>query len=132
MLQGEMMDYKKKILLVNEASPLRTGFSNYGYNILKRLYATNKYEITEFASYLSQNDPRWRTARPDIKWRYIGNLPKLIRNSEGKIVEDPEEAKIYYKDYKYNQFGKWKFDSVVNSFRPDIVLALRDRWMDYW
>jgi hypothetical protein len=36
---------KKKILLVNEASYLATGFAVYGHEILTRLHKTDKYDI---------------------------------------------------------------------------------------
>ena len=44
--------------MCSEASFLSSGFANYTREILNRLYATNKYEIAEFASYSHVNDPR--------------------------------------------------------------------------
>jgi len=54
---------KPKILWVNEASFLRTGFSTIGWQVIKRLQATGKYDIVELGSYAHQNDPRWQDPR---------------------------------------------------------------------
>ena len=51
------MNHKLKILMCSEASFLKSGFGTYAHEILKRLHATGKYEIAEFASYGRVNDP---------------------------------------------------------------------------
>ena len=50
---------KKKILLCNEASFLNTGYATYGRELMKRLYASNKYELAEFSTYASHQDERF-------------------------------------------------------------------------
>jgi ADP-heptose:LPS heptosyltransferase len=113
------MAKKKKILWVSEASILRTGFSTYGWNILKRLYKTGKYDIVEFGSYAATSDPRWKEW--GIPWKFYGNLP-----------ENPQEEQQYKSDYQKNQFGKWKFDDILIREKPDIVVDIRDEWMSEW
>ena len=111
---------KPKILWVNEASFLRTGFSTIGWQVLKRLQATGKYDIVELGSYASQNDPRWQDPKWGINWKYYGVLP------DGN---NQQEQQVYQQNYHYNQFGKWKFDQVCLEEKPDIVIDIRDRWM---
>jgi ADP-heptose:LPS heptosyltransferase/glycosyltransferase involved in cell wall biosynthesis len=111
---------KPKILWVNEASFLRTGFSTIGWQVLKRLQATGKYDIVELGSYASQEDPRWKDARWGINWKYYGVLPDQ---------NNPQEQQEYQQGYHFNQFGKWKFDEVLLKEKPDIVIDIRDRWM---
>ena len=62
---------KLRLLMCSEASYLSSGFSGYARELLKRLYATNKYEIAEFASYAKVNDPR----DSDIPWVLYANAP---------------------------------------------------------
>lgn len=111
---------KPKILLVNEASFLRTGFSTYGWQILKRLQATGKYDIVELASYATTSDPRWKDPKFDITWKYYGVMPEK---------DDIKGQEQYKKDYHFNQFGKGKFDDICLIEKPDIVIDIRDRWM---
>ena len=111
---------KPKILWVNEASFLRTGFSTIGWQVLRRLQATGKYDIVELGSYATQDDPRWKDPKWGINWKYYGVLPD----------QNDEQAKQEYQNgYHFNQFGKWKFDEVLLKEKPDIVIDIRDRWM---
>lgn len=105
---------KLKILFVTEASFLSSGFANYTREILNRLHKLNKYNIAEFASYGTVNDPRDK----DIYWKYYANAVN---------ENDPR-----YKEYSSrtdNQFGRWRFEKVLLDFRPDVVVDIRDYWM---
>lgn len=119
---------KKKILWVNEASFLNTGYSVYGREVLKRLYDTDKYEIAELGSYghpapldhelggfIHDFGPPQML---DIPWRYYGNLPLNIK-------QEMEE----YGAIPTHQFGEWRFEHTCLDFKPDIVVDIRDWWM---
>lgn len=110
-----MNHYKKKILMCSEASYLSSGFSTYTKEILKRLYATGKYEIAEFASYAKVNDPR----DSSIPWLFYANMPSDNDPRSGEYNQNPE-----------NQFGRWRFERVLLDFKPDIVFDVRDYWMN--
>lgn len=103
---------KKKILWVNEASFLATGYATYGREVMKRMHETGKYEIAELSCYCNYNDQR----AASIPWRVYPNLPR------------PEEEEIFKRD-SHNLFGKWKFESVCIDFKPDYVIDIRDFWM---
>lgn len=108
---------KPKILLCNEASFLNSGYSNYGKQIMTRLFATNKYDLAELACYGTVNDPRVSS----IPWKYYPNS-----------VESTDKRYEKYKSSPLNQFGHWRFDIVCLDFKPDIVFDVRDPWMfDY-
>lgn len=109
------MGRKPRILLVNEASFLATGFSTYGMEVMKRLYATGKYELAEFASYGSPVDPR----QAEFPWKYYGNAPTGKNEQENNL----------YASNPTNQFGEWKFEEVLLDYQPDIVCDIRDWWM---
>tara|TARA_Y100000361_G_scaffold43849_1_gene37869 strand:- start:6575 stop:8212 length:1638 start_codon:yes stop_codon:yes gene_type:complete len=106
---------KKRILFCGEATYLNTGYATYLREVMKRLHATGKYELAEFASYGSDSDPK----RSGIPWHFFGNLPDK---------ENPVDQEKYDSN-PINQFGAWKFESVVLSFLPDIVCDIRDFWM---
>lgn len=107
---------KKRILLCNEASFLATGFSTYGLEVMKRLHATGKYELAEFASYGGTENTK-ETRHHQLPWKYYPNLP-----------QSAAEAEIY-EQKQTNAFGEWKFESVALDFKPDIVWDIRDWWM---
>jgi glycosyltransferase involved in cell wall biosynthesis len=107
---------KKTILVVNEFSRLSTGFSNYMRELLPRLHATGKYRIVEFATYINKQHPEL----DEVEWEVIPNEPD---------PNNPQERQIYDTN-KLNQFGMWKFDEVLLHVKPDIVISIRDPWMD--
>jgi glycosyltransferase involved in cell wall biosynthesis len=109
-----MKSNKLKILLCSEASFINSGFGIYAKELLSRLYATDKYELAEFASYGFVNDPR----DSDIKWRYYANAVK---------ENDPRHQE--YHSRTDNQFGRWRFEKVLLDFKPDVVVDIRDYWM---
>ena len=106
---------KLKVLMCSEASFLSSGFGVYAKEVLSRLHQTNKYEIAEFASYGFVNDPR-DTA---IKWRYYANAVKSEDNRYKEYMSRPD-----------NQFGRWRFEKVLLDFKPDVVIDVRDYWMN--
>jgi glycosyltransferase involved in cell wall biosynthesis len=108
---------KLKILICSEAHFLNTGFSNYTKELLQRLHKSDKYEIAEFASYAFASDPR----RKGIPWRFYANA--VAKN-------DPRYEE--YNSNNENQFGKWRFEKVLLDFRPDVVIDVRDYWMNYY
>lgn len=109
------MTKKLKILMVSEASFVSSGFGTYTNEILKRLYATNKYSIAEFACYGKVNDPK----DTSILWRYYANA-----------VDGNDHRAKEYNSSMENQFGRWRFDRVLLDFQPDVVIDIRDYWMN--
>jgi glycosyltransferase involved in cell wall biosynthesis len=105
---------KLKVLMCSEASFLSSGFSIYAKEILSRLHSTGKYDIAEFASYGSVNDPK----DTQIKWKYYANA-----------VSDKDPRHKEYTSRTDNQFGRWRFEKVLLDFKPDVVIDVRDYWM---
>ena len=48
---------KPNVLLVGESSYLSSGYSTYGYEVLKRLHATGMFNLTELGSFGSYDHP---------------------------------------------------------------------------
>ena len=117
--QAPKRDKKIRILFSTEASYLRTGFSTYLREVFIRLHATGKYELAELGSYGAH--PEQNPLAQQIPWKYYPNLPA-----------NPVEQQEFNKDYRENQFGKWKMNYVLADFRPDIVMLHRDHWMDHF
>lgn len=105
---------KKRILLCNEFCLFSTGYSTYGKELLRRLYDSGKYEIAEFASYIKPSDKRINM----VPWKVYGNEP------------ENQEQTNQYNNTQLAEFGAWKFEEVSLDFRPDVVLSIRDEWMD--
>ena len=111
------MKQKLKILMCSEASFINSGFGNYTRELLNRLHKTQKYEIAEFASYGMVNDPRDK----DIHWKYYANA-----------VRDGDPRSQEYSSRSDNAFGRWRFDKVLLDFRPNVVIDIRDYWMNHY
>lgn len=101
---------KKKILLVNEFSGLSTGYSTLGLELMKRLFATEKYELAELACYTTASDPRIK----QFPWKIYPNHPERPDNE--------------FLAKRGNEFGEYTFEKVCLDFRPDIVADVRDWW----
>lgn len=120
---------KPRILWVNEASFLHTGYAVYGREIISRLHKTGKYELAELGCYGHVpptvdeiGDYTKHLGMPqmyDIPWRYYGNMFKYNDRKQ----EDE------YRSVPTNQFGEWRFERVCLDFKPDIVVDIRDWWM---
>lgn len=109
-------DHKTRVLMTCEASFLHTGFSRYCQQLLKRLHASGKYEIAELASYGGPADKDERAA--EVPWKYYHTM-------FDNIFEQEE-----YQSDEENQFGKSKLTFALADFKPDIVICIRDWWMD--
>lgn len=101
------MNKKRRVLFITENASLLSGFGTYGAEILKRLHATDKYDLAEFASYCKPQDPYVRN-RP---WPVYANAPSGKNKEEDKFFNRSD----------INQFGLWRFDRVCLDFKPDIV-----------
>jgi len=116
---------KKRILFIGEASFLNTGFSTYYRELLPRLAATGKYEIAELGSYARQDDPRASEFIND-RWKFYGVLPTTQEEANAFNQPCPHPRG---RGQNTNQFGELKFTYVLNDFKPDIVIDIRDWWM---
>lgn len=104
-----------KILLCNEASFLSTGFSVYGKEFLRRLSKDPRFHVAELACYGYVNDPRDK----DTNWRYYANAIK------------PGDSRFsLYESNRENAFGRWRFEKTILDFQPDVVIDIRDYWMN--
>ena len=110
------MARKKRVLFISEASYLNTGYAKYSKEVISRLHKSGKYDVAEMSTYGSAKDSR----RSQIPWK---NYP---------LLPDPENKGQLeaYGANANNQFGSWRFERICLDFEPDIVLTIRDYWMD--
>jgi glycosyltransferase involved in cell wall biosynthesis len=110
-----MTKRKTRVLLVNEASQLSTGFSTIARYMMDKLYSTGKYELFELGNYLPQNDHRTF----QLPWKQYLSSP------------DPrdEEYTRAYNSTPEAQFGSLMFEKVCLDCRPDVVINITDEWM---
>lgn len=99
---------------VGESSFLSTGYSTYSLEVLNRIYHSNRYELAEFGSYGNFQDQR----ASELPWNFFFNVP----NPDNKQEVDAYGSSLV------NEWGAFKFESVVLQFRPDIVCDIRDNW----
>lgn len=109
------MTRKKRVLLVNEASQLATGFSTIGNGIMHRLLKTGKYELFELGNYLEPNDPRVF----NIAWKQYLSMPDKRDREGNERYHSTQDA----------QFGALAFEQVCLDCMPDIVINITDEWM---
>lgn len=109
------MKQKLKILVCGEASFLSSGFAVYQKQLLEKLSSNPNFYVAELACYGGVND----TKDSSVKWRYYANAVKKTDPRYDAYMSSP-----------LNQFGRWRFDSVVLDFKPDVVIDIRDYWMN--
>lgn len=102
---------RKKVLLCTEFSELATGYGVYAKNLLNRL--KDKYDVAELACYVSQNDSRLN----NVPWTIFPNKP----------LENTKEMQAYLSSPTF-EYGEYRFNEVLISFKPDYVLDFRDPW----
>ena len=111
-----MAEIKKRVLFINEASPLNTGFSKIGKEILSRLYK-NRPDLTiaECGCYLSPEDPRIHT----IPWTFYPVMPR----------KGDERAAEAYNSSVFGQFGASVLEQTLLDFKATHLISITDQWM---
>lgn len=107
---------KRRVLFTGEANFLATGFSTYVNEVIRRLHSTGEFEIAEFGSYAYDDDPRCQ----QVPWKFYPVAP----------ARSNQQAMQKYMSNQNNQFGEGRFDDVCLDWKPDIILSIRDWWMD--
>lgn len=101
-----------KVLFLTEAHFIKTGYAIYSSNILSRL-KRDGFEVAELGVYSADSENRIK----DSQWTFYSNLPS------------EDELKDFHSDPS-NHYGKFRFESVVCDFKPDVVCTIRDLFMD--
>lgn len=103
----------KRILACGEFTQLSTGYAVYMRGLLTRLQNLG-YEVAELACACTEDDQRLA----NVNWRVFPNIP----SPKNKVATDK------YKSYPGADYGAWQFEGIVNDFRPDTVIDIRDPW----
>lgn len=105
---------KKRVMLVNEASFLSTGYSTYGLELMNRLFKSEKYELLELSCCATSDDVRFA----DIPWNCMSAMPEKGNEEEQRIYDSNPLA----------EHGAMRFEQACLAFNPDIVIDFRDWW----
>lgn len=100
-----------KILFVNEASFLSTGYSNFHRNIMLALQSQG-IEVEEFALCVNANHPNIDY----VPWILYPNLP----------ITQEEQAR--YNSTPHSEYGSWRFEEVLLKSKPTHVFCASDSW----
>tara|TARA_Y100000592_G_scaffold18799_1_gene28757 strand:- start:11926 stop:13830 length:1905 start_codon:yes stop_codon:yes gene_type:complete len=110
------MERKKRILFHSNNSKAFTGFGKNARNILKSLFATNKYEILELSNGISFGHP----ILEKMPWKCVGSVP----NNPARLQELNRDPNLQRKA----GYGHELIDQVVQDFKPDIYVGVEDIW----
>lgn len=105
---------KKRVLICSELHTLNTGYSNYSKELLYGLSALGKYEVAEYATYLSTDEQR----PMNVPWKIYPSAPAKNSPERQQFDADPS-----------NVFGKYWFEKVCLDFKAQYVIDFRDYWM---
>lgn len=108
---------KLKVLFVGESVLLNTGYAVYAREIMSRLYQSGKVELAEMACYIEPEDKRLA----GIPWKVYPVIPP--KNTEAHKRYDELKGTVA-------QFGAGSFERIALDFKPNIVIGIRDFWMD--
>lgn len=110
---------RTRVLFVNEFSKHNSGYSKYGFEVLKRLSARKDIRIAELACYASEYNEKNVAQANQLPWDVYFNVPNM---------NNPEHANAY-KSCKAFEYGLFKFNDALLHFKPHIVMDIRDFWM---
>ena len=105
---------KQRVLICSELHSLNTGYSNYSRELLMGLSDLGKYDIAEYATYLSEGEP----VQHNVPWKIYPSCPHKDSRERKNFESEP-----------YNVFGKYWFEKVCLDFKPTHVIDFRDFWM---
>lgn len=108
---------KLKILFNSEATFSSTGYGRIGYELVSRLYNSQKYRVAELASFTECNNVLDHT----IGWKFYCNQ-----------VNDKDPRWPQFCADEANKTNRWRFDKTLLDFQPDIVIDIRDSTMWSW
>jgi len=115
-----MTPKKKKVLIQTDAAVAKTGFGRTAKALLKYLYNTGKYEVSQYA--LGCNWHHASTHR--TPWSTYGCMPDSQEIQE-RINKDPSYARAV-------GYGIYYSDRVMEKVKPDVIIAAQDIWgIDY-
>lgn len=106
--------HKRKVLFVNEASFIASGYGTYGKEIIPRILDSGKVDIAELSCSATIGDIRDQ----HINWRMYPNA-----------VGDKDPRHSLYRSNSGNEHGQWRFDRVLIDYQPDFVYDIRDPWV---
>lgn len=106
---------KTRILLVSEAHYLCTGYSIISERNLRALHTVPEFDVAEFAIYGTIDNQEAKKC----PWKFYANA---VENSDPRIKD--------YNSHDLNKFGQWRIDRVLIDFKPDVLILLRDAYMD--
>lgn len=114
--------YKKKVLFHSNFCKAFTGFGKNSRNVLRYLYSTGKYEITEAAN----GFPKSYGALSTLPWKCIGTLPD-DKNKRNQLNKDPSLARSA-------GYGSETIDEIIKEQKPDVYIGVEDVWAfnKYW
>lgn len=107
---------KKKVLIQSNFCKAFTGFGKHKKNLLKYLYATNKYEIVELVNAKRSSDEDLKL----LPWKTIGTMPEDVILLQ-KIRKDQTR-------WRNAGYGHECIDKIIQEEKPDIYLGIEDIW----
>jgi glycosyltransferase involved in cell wall biosynthesis len=106
---------RKKVIWHTNSYRNHTGFGRNSKALLKKLHETGKYEIVEYCTSTSKDDPSLLT-RP---WKAYGTIPPQREFAE--MQKDPFMARSVAYGAKY-------IDEIIKAEEPDIYVGIEDIW----
>ena len=103
---------KRKVLICGDSSLIDTGFGIYQREVLSRLHEWGNVEVAEMANFATIQD------RGKTPWTFY---PTSVESN------DPRAER--YNSSPENKNGKWRFDPILVTYKPDIVACFLDPWM---
>lgn len=110
------MSRKKRILYISDSPGVFTGFGKACKLILKHLYSTGKYEITQLSQGLQNGSPLFLR----FPWKTEGAIP-TDPNIINEINQDPGKGRAA-------SYGEFVIEDVVKRVKPDVIFSVNDSW----
>lgn len=111
---------KKRIMIISEASYIKSGYGRLTLDLCKRFSDLGKYEVAEFGHYGHIDYP----LKSQLNWFHYANGPGTVWGQPPS--QDEQNA---YNSNLYNHFGEWRQPDSILHFKPDVLISYLDPWM---
>lgn len=117
-----MSEKKKKVLIQTDFVLAKTGFGRNARAIFEYLYATNKYDLVNFA--VGSVDIQVAQEADRTPWKTIAS----VNSKQLEGIKQQNDPKAWENIERLAGYGAFALDQAVKEEKPDVFFGVQDIW----